>query len=172
MFASCLLHVCFMFASCLLHVCFMFASMFTSCLLHVCFMFASCLLHVYFITLEAVSQLTLSSHLALFILHRSLCAEGPRGHHRGGRGELGQRRQQDSPHRRGGTRQWLVVVVSFLVVHLWFWPRGPVAQFQVREGFVVHVGCTRCVTWSIDRIVQRHACITWGVELILAFFNV
>jgi hypothetical protein len=27
-----------------------------------------------------------------------------------------------------------------------------------------------CVTWSIDRIVQRHACITWGVGLILAIF--
>ena len=36
--------------------------------------------------------------------------------------------------------------------------------------FIVHVGGTRCVTWSIDRIVQRHACITWGVELILAMF--
>ena len=35
---------------------------------------------------------------------------------------------------------------------------------------IVHVGGTRCVTWSIDRIVQRHACITWGVELILAIF--
>jgi hypothetical protein len=28
------------------------------------------------------------------------------------------------------------------------------------------VGGTCCVTWSIDRIVQRHACITWGVECI------
>jgi hypothetical protein len=32
--------------------------------------------------------------------------------------------------------------------------------------FIVHVGGTRCVTWSIDRIIQRHACITWGVEFI------
>jgi hypothetical protein len=31
---------------------------------------------------------------------------------------------------------------------------------------IVHVGGTRCATWSIDRIVQRHARITWGVELI------
>jgi len=36
--------------------------------------------------------------------------------------------------------------------------------------FVVHVGGTRCVTWSIDRIVQRHAWITWGVELIPRHF--
>ena len=35
---------------------------------------------------------------------------------------------------------------------------------------IVHVGGTRCVTWSIDRIIQIHACITWGVELILAIF--
>ena len=40
----------------------------------------------------------------------------------------------------------------------------------VREVLMIHVGGTRCVTWSIDRIVQRHACITWGVELILAIF--
>ena len=44
-------------------------------------------------------------------------------------------------------------------------------QERVADGgkvdvFVVHVGGTRCVTWSIDRIVQRHAWITWGVELI------
>ena len=31
-------------------------------------------------------------------------------------------------------------------------------------------GGTRGVTWSIDRIIHRHACITWGVELILAIF--
>ena len=36
--------------------------------------------------------------------------------------------------------------------------------------FVVHVGGTRGVTWSIDRSIHRHACITWGVELILAIF--
>ena len=36
------------------------------------------------------------------------------------------------------------------------------------EGTQLHVGGTRCVTWSIDRIVQRHACITWGVEFIRA----
>ena len=33
---------------------------------------------------------------------------------------------------------------------------------------LVHVGGTRGVTWSIDRIIQIHARITWGVELILA----
>ena len=33
---------------------------------------------------------------------------------------------------------------------------------------IVHVGGTRGVTWSIDRIVQRHARITWGVEFIRA----
>ena len=33
---------------------------------------------------------------------------------------------------------------------------------------IVHVGGTRCVTWSIDRIIQIHARITWGVVLILA----
>ena len=37
-------------------------------------------------------------------------------------------------------------------------------RFMVREVFVVHVGGTRCVTWSIDQF------ITWGVELILAIF--
>ena len=36
---------------------------------------------------------------------------------------------------------------------------------------IVHVGGTRCVTWSIDRIIQIHACITWGVELILDTSN-
>ena len=35
---------------------------------------------------------------------------------------------------------------------------------------IVHVGGTRCVTWSIDRIIQIHARITWGVVLILAIF--
>jgi hypothetical protein len=43
-------------------------------------------------------------------------------------------------------------------------------DLYVTSVFVIHVGGTRCVTWSIDRIVQRHACITWGVELILAIF--
>ena len=47
---------------------------------------------------------------------------------------------------------------------------GRVKTGPVRAVFVIHVGGTRCVTWSIDRIVQRHACITWGVELILAIF--
>jgi hypothetical protein len=41
---------------------------------------------------------------------------------------------------------------------------------QVREMFIVHVGCTRCVTSSIDRMVQIHARITWGVEFIRAIF--
>ena len=36
--------------------------------------------------------------------------------------------------------------------------------------FVVHVGGTRGVTGSIDRIIQIHARITWGVALILAIF--
>ena len=44
------------------------------------------------------------------------------------------------------------------------------ASTRYVEVFVVHVGGTRCVTWSIDRIVQRHACITWGVEFIRAIF--
>ena len=35
---------------------------------------------------------------------------------------------------------------------------------------MLHVGGTRRVTWSIDRIIQRHARIAWGVELILAIF--
>jgi hypothetical protein len=34
--------------------------------------------------------------------------------------------------------------------------------------FIVHVGGTRGVTWSIDRSIQLHARTTWGVELILA----
>ena len=40
----------------------------------------------------------------------------------------------------------------------------------VREAFIVHVGGTRGVTWSIDQIVQIHACTTWGVALIQAIF--
>ena len=40
----------------------------------------------------------------------------------------------------------------------------------VKSVFMLHVGGTRCVTWSIDRIIQRHACITWGVEFIRAIF--
>ena len=43
-------------------------------------------------------------------------------------------------------------------------------RFMVREVFVVHVGGTRCVTWSIDRMIQIHARITWGVEFIRAIF--
>ena len=39
-----------------------------------------------------------------------------------------------------------------------------------RYVMIVHVGGTRCVTWSIDRIIQIHARITWGVVLILAIF--
>ena len=35
---------------------------------------------------------------------------------------------------------------------------------------IIHVGGTRCATWSIDRITQIHACITWGVEFIRAIF--
>ena len=41
---------------------------------------------------------------------------------------------------------------------------------EVRKVFIVHVGGTRCVTWSIDRIIQIHARITWGVEFIRAIF--
>ena len=40
----------------------------------------------------------------------------------------------------------------------------------VKSVFIVHVGGTRCVPWSIDRIIHRHAWITWGVELIRAIF--
>jgi hypothetical protein len=40
----------------------------------------------------------------------------------------------------------------------------------VKSVFIVPVGGTRCVTWSIDRILQIHARITWGVVLILAIF--
>ena len=36
--------------------------------------------------------------------------------------------------------------------------------------FMIHVGGTRGVTWSIDRIIQIHVCITWGVEFIRAIF--
>ena len=32
--------------------------------------------------------------------------------------------------------------------------------------FIVHVGGTRGVTWSIDRSIQLHVRMTWGVELI------
>jgi hypothetical protein len=32
--------------------------------------------------------------------------------------------------------------------------------------FIVHVGGTCCVTWSLDRIILIHARITWGVVLI------
>jgi hypothetical protein len=40
----------------------------------------------------------------------------------------------------------------------------------VCEVFMIHVGGARCVTWSIDRIIQIHVCITWGVEFIRAIF--
>ena len=51
-------------------------------------------------------------------------------------------------------------------------PRFGVGRNPGEEGvrFIVHVGGTRGVTWSIDRSIQRHARITWGVELILAMF--
>ena len=41
---------------------------------------------------------------------------------------------------------------------------------SVREVFVIHVGGTRCVTWSLARSIQIHARITWGVALIRANF--
>jgi hypothetical protein len=51
------------------------------------------------------------------------------------------------------------------------WDNRRRAAYLVRRCMVVvHVGGTRCVTWSIDRIVQRHACITLGVEFIRAIF--
>ena len=40
----------------------------------------------------------------------------------------------------------------------------------VREVFIVHVGGTRCVTRSIDHIIQIHARITWGVVVIPSNF--
>jgi hypothetical protein len=40
----------------------------------------------------------------------------------------------------------------------------------VKPVFTVHVGGTRCVTGSIDRIIQIRARITWGVEFIRAIF--
>ena len=43
-------------------------------------------------------------------------------------------------------------------------------EHTVREVFIIHVGGTCCVTWSIDRIIQIHGCITWGVEFIRAIF--
>ena len=49
------------------------------------------------------------------------------------------------------------------------WNAGVRAMY-VKSVLMIHVGGTRCVTWSIDRIVQRHACITWGVEFIRAIF--
>ena len=39
-----------------------------------------------------------------------------------------------------------------------------------KSWFIIHVGGTRCVTWSIDRIIQIHVRITWGVEFIRAIF--
>ena len=49
--------------------------------------------------------------------------------------------------------------------------RNRTCTTPVREiCIIVHVGGTRCVTWSIDRIIQIHACITWGVEFIRAIF--
>ena len=45
-----------------------------------------------------------------------------------------------------------------------------VVSTYVKSVFLVHVGGTRCVTWSIDRILQIHARITWGVEFIRCNF--
>ena len=47
---------------------------------------------------------------------------------------------------------------------------GYVKNSIICEVFVIHVGGTRGVPWSIDRSIQRHACITWGVEFIRAIF--
>ena len=52
-------------------------------------------------------------------------------------------------------------------VALWALQRQVLHRLPVR---MIHVGGTRGVIWSIDRIVQRHACITWGVEFIRAIF--
>ena len=48
--------------------------------------------------------------------------------------------------------------------------RGPLRRACPGERHLVHVGGTRCVTWSIDRSIQIHARITWGVEFIRAIF--
>jgi len=50
-------------------------------------------------------------------------------------------------------------------------PRFGVGRNPGEEGvrFIVHVGGTRGVTWSIDRIIQRHARITWGVDPCIFF---
>ena len=40
------------------------------------------------------------------------------------------------------------------------------SKSQVREIFMIHVGCTRWVTSSTDNIMKIHACITLTVEFI------
>ena len=44
------------------------------------------------------------------------------------------------------------------------------SNLPVRGVVVVHVGGTRGVTSSIDQMIQIHARITWGVEVIRAIF--
>ena len=68
-------------------------------------------------------------------------------------------RQLQLPHQLDGRRLFHAIRRARSVVGRW-----------VRLVHVVHVGGTRGVTWSIDRIVQIHACITWGVELIPRHF--
>ena len=70
---------------------------------------------------------------------------------------------------------------GMLIIDMPFWQRvwahGYVVPFPawtvfryVKSVFTKHVGGTRCVTWSIDRSIQIHARITWGVECIRAMF--
>ena len=64
-------------------------------------------------------------------------------------------------------------LTDFAQLYLLHWEFPGSAQLAprfVKLVFIVPVGGTRCVTWSIDRIVQIHARITWGVVLILAIF--
>ena len=48
--------------------------------------------------------------------------------------------------------------------------RAGTFYWYVKSVFIVHVGGTRCVTRSIDHIIQIHARITWGVVVIRAIF--
>ena len=46
------------------------------------------------------------------------------------------------------------------------WTRAKIWCWYVKSVFIVHVGCTRCVTSSTDNIMKIHVRITLNVEFI------
>ena len=68
---------------------------------------------------------------------------------------------------------WLFLPVALFTTHCETFLKPTLSCARIAgtwKSLLYMFGGTRCVTWSIDRIIHRHACLTWGVELIRAIF--